>query len=289
MGTHPIFESDFDCLTDGNMGDGINSELLDRMCLTNQSGECFHHSRIIQKSSHFVVYRAVISTYFLAWLIAQTSQVDLPLHFIYLTTWGEFLLNIYLLSALILAIYYNSNPDLIHKSSGAQFPGKPIKMFELFVGVLRIWAFDMSLSLSIAYWTLLRTDWDPFSWHCHLINSIAVLIDLIVSDQPIRPIQSFWSLLIALGYTVQTIGVYHYGREKNLEKYKVLYEETLDWGGYPLMSAIVCSSVGLILMPSVHCAQYWIQKIRNRILDRNVSFEKISLHERDAISMIEHI
>ena len=67
----------------------------------------------------------------------------------YLTTWGEFLLNIYLLSAFILAVYYHTNPDLIYKISGAKRPGKFMKNFELFVGVLRIWAFDMSLSLSI--------------------------------------------------------------------------------------------------------------------------------------------
>jgi len=166
------------------MGEGIANRLLDRMCLTNQNGEYFHHSRLIKKSTHFVLYRAAISMYFLAWLIAQTAKVDLPLHFVYLTTWGEFLLNIYLLSAFILAVYYHTNPDLIYKISGAKRPGKLMKNFELFVGILRIWAFDMSLSLSIAYWTLLRTDWDPFSWHCHLVNSIAVLIDLVISDHP---------------------------------------------------------------------------------------------------------
>merc|ERR1711931_441450 len=291
MGTHPIFESDFDCLTDGNnMGEGLVNRLLDRMCLTNQNGEYFHHSRLIKKSAHFVLYRAAISMYFLAWLIAQTAKVDLPLHFVYLTTWGEFLLNIYLLSAFILAVYYHTNPDLIYKISGAKRPGKLMKNFELFVGILRIWAFDMSLSLSIAYWTLLRTDWDPFSWHCHLVNSIAVLIDLIISDHPVRPVQSFWSLLIALGYTIQTIGVYYYGRRHDIEKYKVLYEETLDWGGYPITSAVVCSSVGLILMPTVHCLQYGIQKMRNRILDQDVSlFDKISLQEREPIKMIDAI
>jgi len=272
------------------MGEGIANRLLDRMCLTNQNGEYFHHSRLIKKSTHFVLYRAAISMYFLAWLIAQTAKVDLPLHFVYLTTWGEFLLNIYLLSAFILAVYYHTNPDLIYKISGAKRPGKLMKNFELFVGILRIWAFDMSLSLSIAYWTLLRTDWDPFSWHCHLVNSIAVLIDLVISDHPVRPIQSLWSILIAFVYTIQTIGVYRYGQKHDIEKYKVLYEETLDWGGYPITSAVVCSSVGLVLMPTVHCLQYGIQKMRNRILDQDVSlFDKISLQEREPIKMIDAI
>ena len=63
------------------MGEGIANRLLDRMCLTNQNGEYFHHSRMIKKPSHFVLYRAAISTYFLAWLIAQTSQVGLILFF----------------------------------------------------------------------------------------------------------------------------------------------------------------------------------------------------------------
>jgi len=59
------------------MGEGIANRLLDRMCLTNQNGEYFHHSRLIKKSTHFVFYRAAISMYFLAWLIAQTAKAGL--------------------------------------------------------------------------------------------------------------------------------------------------------------------------------------------------------------------
>ena len=59
------------------MGEGIANRLLDRMCLTNQNGEYFHHSRLIKKSTHFVLYRAAISFYFLAWLIAQTAKAGL--------------------------------------------------------------------------------------------------------------------------------------------------------------------------------------------------------------------
>ena len=59
------------------MGEGIANRLLDRMCLTNQNGEYFHHSRLIKKSTHFVLYRAAISMYFLAWLIAQTAKAGL--------------------------------------------------------------------------------------------------------------------------------------------------------------------------------------------------------------------
>jgi len=106
----------------------------------------------------------------------------------------------------------------------------------------------------------------------------------------VRPIQSLWSVFISFAYTIHSIGLYEYGLKHDIEKYKVLYEETLDWGGYPITSAVVCSSVTLILMPTVHCIQYGIQKIRNRVLDQDVSlFDKISLQEREPIRMINHI
>ena len=56
--------------------------------------------------------------------------------------------------------------------------------FQKFVLYLRVWAFDLSLSISVAFWVLLRTTFDAFSWHCHLVNSIAVIVDLLICDIP---------------------------------------------------------------------------------------------------------
>ena len=130
---------------------------------------------------------------------------------------------------------------------------------------LRIWAFDLALSLSLAYWLLLRTEWDAFSWHCHLINSLAVVTDVVISDLPVEMAQCLWSAVLAVLYTTHSLLIYNFSSD---EAYKVLYEDTLDWGNAPEMSIIVCISVGLIVMPLTHAAQKGLVTLRDRYLKR---------------------
>ena len=101
------------------------------------------------------------------------------MHFIYLTTWGEMLLNIYFLSTLGLTLHYNfQSKEISRESSGI------LRWCQTLTNGIRICAFDISLALTLAYWTLLRTNFDAFSWHCHLVNSVAVIVDLIITDHP---------------------------------------------------------------------------------------------------------
>ena len=135
--------------------------------------------RLLKTPGSFLAYRSFIAVYFLAWMVAQTSQEKLPRHFIYLTTWGEMLLNIYFLSTLGLTLYYaRAQKEIYPKNS------RVLRWSQRLTNGVRIMAFDISLTLTLAYWTMIRSSYDAFSWHCHLVNSISVLIDLIVSDHP---------------------------------------------------------------------------------------------------------
>ena len=93
------------------------------------------------------------------------------------------LLNIYLLSALGMTLYYNFHPNEVYVKASEDI-SNVLKLCQKITNGVRAMAFDMSLTLSIAFWTLLRTDYDAVSWHCHLVNSIAVTLDLIVCDHP---------------------------------------------------------------------------------------------------------
>ena len=56
-----------------------------------------------------------------------------------------------------------------------------LRWFHKLSWVLYSFSIDVGFSVTIAFWAILRTEFDAFSWHCHAINSLALFTDLIVS------------------------------------------------------------------------------------------------------------
>lgn len=157
----------------------FRTRLVDQLILRNNRNDYFHQSGLLKSSRLFLFYRGWMSLYFVTWFIAQSAVEELPKHFIYLTTWGELLLNIYFSISFILSMYFYWNREIVYDHLNGY-----MYALQWFANFVRIIAFDMGLSLSIAYWTLLRTEDTVFSWHVHLVNSIAIIIDLMICDHP---------------------------------------------------------------------------------------------------------
>lgn len=153
--------------------------LIDQIILRNNRNDYFHRSTILKSSRLFLFYRFWMSSYFIVWFIVQASLEELPKHFIYLTTWGESLLNLYFITSFVMSSYLYWNPESVYDQLNGY-----VYFLQWMSNFLRIIAFDMGFSLSIAYWLLLRTEDTIFSWHVHLVNSIAIVMDLIVCDNP---------------------------------------------------------------------------------------------------------
>ena len=118
--------------------------------------------RLIRSPRKFLFYRAALSTYFLVWFVTQNTAVELPKHYIYLTTWGETLLNIYFTSAFGLSIYFYMCHEVIicinkhllatgFKEVEKQQKGM-IKIVMWICELFRIFSWDVGIMLSIAYW-----------------------------------------------------------------------------------------------------------------------------------------
>ena len=58
-----------------------------------------------------------------------------------------------------------------------------MRWFHKISWALYTFSLDVGLSVTIAFWAILRTEFDAFSWHCHAINSVALITDLIVSGK----------------------------------------------------------------------------------------------------------
>ncbi|CBY23479.1 unnamed protein product [Oikopleura dioica] len=225
-----------------------------------QKNEIYHRSRLIRSQRKFLFYRAALSTYFLVWFITQNTAVELPKHYIYLTTWGETLLNIYFTSAFGLSIYFY----MCHEEVEKQQKGM-IKIIMWICELFRIFSWDVGIMLSIAYWVLLRTDLNPYSWHCHLINSISIIADLIITDTQVKLYQFIWTIGIGCVFLLHSMILFFVSDRVD---YQIIYEETLDWGNYPQRSLLLCVIVVLFFIPIVHLGVYTIQRRRDRMLDR---------------------
>jgi len=247
--------------------------ILAELFLDDSHSAYYTRSSLITSSRLFLLFRSTMSLYFLSWYVAQASIEELPKHFIYLTTWGESLLNIYFLSAFTLSVFLYYNPEKVFDRPNGLL--RPVLIFSNFI---RIVAFDLGICLSIAYWTLLRTEDSAFSWHAHLVNSVAIIIDIVVTDHPIVPLQFVWSIGVGLLYVLQSLLLFYFSTD---EDYKILYEETLDWGNYPTKSFSVCFSVLFILMPAVHLGQYSLYKTKIRFLHDSSRFDSISARSQE--------
>ena len=99
-----------------------------------------------------------------------------------------------------------------------------LRWFHKLSWVLYTFAIDVGMAVTIAFWALLRTEFDPFSWHCHLVNSVCLFLDLVVSDTPIRLLHFSWTVIWGLCYIVFTYVLY------KESAFKFVYEGVLDWG-----------------------------------------------------------
>ena len=99
-----------------------------------------------------------------------------------------------------------------------------LRWFHKLSWLIYTFAIDVGMSVTISFWALLRTDFSPYSWHCHLVNTVCLLLDLIVSDTPIRLLQFTWTFSWGLIYIAFTYLLY------KESQWRYVYEGVLDWG-----------------------------------------------------------
>ncbi|CBY07564.1 unnamed protein product [Oikopleura dioica] len=257
----------------------------------------FYRSSLFPSQLIYCVYRGLLAAYFVAWFIVQIVSKALegeqPKHFIYLTTWAETALNLHLIASFFTCLYgylnetidNSDNPsstsseiDLGNEKSNDKLlsatgragqiysahEDEPDKLlwFHKLSWVLYSFALDVGLSVTIAFWALLRTEFDAFSWHCHLVNSVGLILDLIVSDVPIRLLHFTWTWSFGLSYILMTWLLHKYS------SLPYIYEGVLDWGDYRVITLFVVFGVCFALVPGCHIFAHWFQRGRNAILTR---------------------
>merc|ERR1712130_80901 len=132
---------------------------------------------------------------------------------------------------------------------------------------LRNCAFALGTLATIVYWSLMRTNINAFAVHCHLVNFIAILIDLIICDTPVFMIQYTAVMCLTAIYGVMTRVVYGLSCE---DLHQVVYSGIIDWKNDPRITNIFMACIITVILPSLHALLYGIYMFRSFLVGRCV-------------------
>lgn len=238
----------------------------------------------------FLIYRCVMSFYFLAWLVPSGVH-DLnggPKYFIFLTNWSYLLFNSYLLVAAMSTILqfiihhtYDSRKmsrhDLFVKHNLLKFNVKEKFIRELLGADYRmevVWyqkiqwllgtmGLGVAVAVSILYWSVVYSssdELDGVNLNTHFVNGIVALFDVWFSGIIIKLYHVVYILAFGVTYGMFS-GIYCVVGGTNVQGKPYIYS-ILDFKDELGQAIVFLIITGLVYLPLVHLVMYAIYGIR---------------------------
>ncbi|XP_035698256.1 protein rolling stone-like [Branchiostoma floridae] len=282
-------------------GQRMRSEFrLKSFGLTHNDRQVFSRTPWLDKNNllPFVLYRAAVCLYqVITFSIIHGALGDFPLKgLVYLTEWGYILLTLHtiLSVSLCFADYYKSrfqrgatsNDNMASdiamatgstitltttgygtaQTSVGQDSGQtlPLPWYYKLYWVLYNVSFAGGICITILFWVLLRGDYSALSIITHAINSVTIVIDVMVSGLPCRLLHFVYPLTFGLVYILFTV-IYWAAGGRGLYDYPFIYPY-LDYGGRPVLAAIVAVLGVLVAVPLCHCVVFALVVARESLV-----------------------
>lgn len=220
----------------------------------------------------YMLYRWIISCYFLGWLIASWIYSS-PRYITYLTNWGFITYNTYLLVAALstMVSYFTDYREDKKPSRGAE-PNyerpsgccgprvNTLRWYQRIQWFLFTIGNELAFGIMCLFWTLLYRggEFEKFSANVHLLNGLVAFIDFWVTAMPINILHVFY--LMAYGVVYSLFNGIYFAATGN-----IVYP-VIDYGN-KIGEAIglVISSVFLVL-PAIHFTFYLMYLLKLWIL-----------------------
>ena len=111
------------------------------------------------------------------------------------------------------------------------------------------------------YWDLDGTSWLPSDIHLHVVNTVLLLVEVILSAIPMQLLHVIYPMIMGTVYV--TFSVVYWATDKD----RVLYPEVLDWNKPDLALPLSCVAIFMVV-PTVHTTLWALCKLRNYMYAR---------------------
>ncbi|XP_035698721.1 protein rolling stone-like [Branchiostoma floridae] len=276
-------------------GQRMRSEFrLKSFGLTHSDRHVFTRTPWLSNQLPFVLYRAAACLYqvIVYSTIHATDGKFRPKSLAFLTEWGYLLLTVHIVlsAGLCFGDYYNSRsqreaaPDdalyltgsttgnaaatgdlTTHTSLGQDSAQTPQLAwhYKLYWALYNV-SFSWGICITILFWTLETPDISAGSIFAHAINSVTIVIDVMVSGLPCRLLHFVYPLTFGVVYILFTV-VYWAAGGTGLDGQPYIYP-FLDYGGNPVLAAIVAVLAVLVAIPLCHCIVFGLVVARESVV-----------------------
>ncbi|XP_035698722.1 protein rolling stone-like [Branchiostoma floridae] len=242
----------------------------------------------------FLLYRAAVCLYqVICNFTIHTALGEFqPLILIYLTEWAYFLLTLHTVvsAALCFADYYDSrsqrgptsqenlSSDVVMTTGSTTTGGETTQTsvgqdsaqslqipwhYKLYWVLYNV-AFSGGIFITIVFWLLLRNDFTEGSILTHAMNSVTIVMDVMVSGLPCRLLHFVHISTAGVVYILFTV-VYWAAGGTGLDGQPYIYP-FLDYGGNPVLAAIVAVLAVVVAIPLCHCIVFALVVARESLI-----------------------
>lgn len=256
----------------------------------------------------YLLYRTVVSFYFLVWLVTSNINLNSPRILIYLTEWSFILLNAYLLVALIatainfILVYIypkrkevteNSELEESEHSKSCGYHGDRTTICDKLAWLLFLVATESAVAVVVLYWTFISGDVDSgeqysaINIHFHALNGIVAVLELWITGLPIHLLHFIYPTFFAAMYSAFT-GVYYAVNGTGSDGERYIYP-VLDYSSQPGVAAgiILGAVVGLSVIHVLFLLQYLLRNWVTSLLQHKVGMYQRFFKESDESGPID--
>lgn len=226
-----------------------------------------HHfyTSTIEKPKHlYLIWRIFWFLFHCGGIIAIFStRADVRL-LTFATIWGYLLLSLTTLIDIILIIFFEYVSASSYQAENHQHP-MPwyLKVSWFFSNV----AYDGAILITFAYWTLLFKGPNGFlglNILEHAINSVYSILNMFVSNKPIRILHFWYGMLCMVAY-ITFLGIYYSAGGLSISGHRYIYP-FLDFGKPKQLAIYVVSLI--VAFPIVHFFNYLLYRSRLWLLHK---------------------
>ncbi|KAG9276895.1 hypothetical protein AMEX_G6871 [Astyanax mexicanus] len=232
--------------------------------------------------SVWLIYRSCMLANIVSWCVYTALVFNTPKFLIFLSHISYILMGLYyLLSLLNLAwafihvriFCYRRTRDLTMGGSDESvgtFPLPALLAWSLCLQwFLHAVVGSFSLCVSFLYWILnypsFQHSLTAFTINLHLVNSVQTVLDVLLSSTPVH-LYHYLCALLAAGLYMAFVVVYWLTGSTNIGGQPYIYS-LLDFGGRPLVAALVILAVCLLCLPFFHFLLWNLQLLRERMAE----------------------